>query len=65
MVVGEESCVGERGTRNLTEPQGQDLASMMDAIVERYWKIDCAVFTPNPDRQEHVKQMAADYKAQG
>jgi benzoyl-CoA reductase/2-hydroxyglutaryl-CoA dehydratase subunit BcrC/BadD/HgdB len=23
------------------------------------------VFTPNPERPEHVKQMAADYKAQG
>jgi benzoyl-CoA reductase/2-hydroxyglutaryl-CoA dehydratase subunit BcrC/BadD/HgdB len=65
VVVGEESCVGERGTRNLVEPRGEDLASLMEAIVERYWQIDCAVFTPNPDRPAHVKQMASDYRAQG
>ena len=65
VVVGEESCVGERGTRNLVQPQGDDLDSMMEAIVERYWQIDCAVFTPNPEREEHVKQMAADYGAKG
>ncbi|MBU2467402.1 MAG: 2-hydroxyacyl-CoA dehydratase family protein, partial [Proteobacteria bacterium] len=61
----EESCVGERGTRNLVRPRGDSLESMMEAIVERYWRIDCAVFTPNPERTEHVEQMAADYGAQG
>ena len=65
VVVGEESCVGERGTRNLTDDSGQSLEELMAAIVDRYWKIDCAVFTPNPERPEHVKQMAQDYKAQG
>ncbi|MCF8034725.1 MAG: 2-hydroxyacyl-CoA dehydratase family protein [Desulfarculaceae bacterium] len=65
VVVGEESCVGERGTRNLTEASGETVEELMTAIVDRYWKIDCAVFTPNPERPEHIKQMAADYKAQG
>ncbi|MCB2229047.1 MAG: 2-hydroxyacyl-CoA dehydratase family protein [Desulfarculaceae bacterium] len=65
VVVGEESCVGERGTRNLTDGSGATMEELMAAIVDRYWKIDCAVFTPNPERPEHVKQMAEDYKAQG
>ena len=65
VLVGEESCVGERGTRNLVDDSGQTVEELMAAIVDRYWKIDCAVFTPNPERPEHIKQMAADYKAQG
>ena len=65
VIVGEESCVGERGIRNLTDDSGAALDELMEAIVDRYFKIDCAVFTPNPDRLEHVKQMYADYKGNG
>ncbi len=55
VIVGEESCVGERGTRNLTDDSGETMDELMEAIVDRYFKIDCAVFTPNSDRLEHVK----------
>ena len=65
VIVGEESCVGERGIRNLTDDSGQDMDSLLEAIVDRYFKIDCAIFTPNTDRAEHVAQMARDYKADG
>ncbi len=37
----------------------------MDAIVDRYFEIDCAVFTPNPTRVEHVKEMVEKYNADG
>lgn len=65
IIVGEESCVGERGTRNLVDEGGQTLENMMEAIVDRYFQIDCAIFTPNTSRLDHIKQMAADYKADG
>lgn len=65
VIVGEESCVGERGTRNLTGESGETVEQMMDAIVDRYFQIDCAVFTPNPDRLEHIREMAAEYRADG
>lgn len=65
VMVGEESCVGERGTRNLTDDSGDTLEDLMDAIVDRYFKVDCAIFTPNPDRLEHIVHMAKDYKADG
>ena len=63
VIVGEESCVGERGTRNLTDDAGSTLDQLMDAIVDRYFQVDCAIFTPNPDRLQHVKDMAAAYNA--
>ena len=57
VIVGEESCVGERGTRNLTDASGQTVEAMMDAIVDRYFQVDCAIFTPNPDRLAHIEEM--------
>ncbi|MCA1961683.1 MAG: 2-hydroxyacyl-CoA dehydratase family protein [Desulfomonile sp.] len=65
VIVGEESCVGERGTRNQTDVSGSTLDELMEAIVDRYFKIDCAIFTPNPDRLEHIRQMSRDYRADG
>ena len=65
VVVGEESCVGERGWRNLTSNDGRDVDELLDAIVERYFNIDCAIFTPNTDREEHVKMMRQEYQADG
>jgi benzoyl-CoA reductase/2-hydroxyglutaryl-CoA dehydratase subunit BcrC/BadD/HgdB len=37
----------------------------MEALVERYFAIDCAIFTPNPERLEHVKEIYARGNAQG
>ena len=65
VIVGEESCVGERGTRNLTDNTGTTVDEMMDAIVDRYFQVDCAIFTPNPERLDHIQEMVAKYNAQG
>jgi len=65
VIVGEESCVGERGNRNTTEEEGESLEELMEAVVDRYFGIDCAIFTPNPDRTEHILDMAKRYRADG
>jgi benzoyl-CoA reductase/2-hydroxyglutaryl-CoA dehydratase subunit BcrC/BadD/HgdB len=65
VIVGEESCVGERNTRNLTDESGESVDEMLDAIVERYFKVDCAIFSPNSERLEHIQEMAAAYHADG
>ena len=65
VIVGEESCVGERGTRNLTDDRGSTVDDLMEAIVDRYFKVDCAIFTPNPDRLTHVEEMFHEYHADG
>jgi len=65
VIVGEESCVGERGTRNLTDSTGSTVEELMEAVIDRYFKVDCAIFTPNPDRLGHIVEMAEDYKADG
>lgn len=65
VIVGEESCVGERGTRNLVDGSGHTAEALMDAIVDRYFQIDCAIFTPNTDRMKHIESMATQYKVDG
>ena len=46
VIVGEESCIGTRNSRDLTDESGTTLEAMIDAIADRYMKIDCACFTP-------------------
>jgi benzoyl-CoA reductase/2-hydroxyglutaryl-CoA dehydratase subunit BcrC/BadD/HgdB len=65
VIVGEESCVGERGTRNPTDGSGSTVDDLMEAIVDRHFKVDCAIFTPNPDRLAHIEEMFHEYKADG
>ncbi len=65
VIVGEESCVGERGLRNLVAEDGGTVDQLLEALVDRYFQVDCAIFTPNPDRLAHIRQMAADYRADG
>ena len=65
VIVGEESCVGERGSRGMVDDFAGDVDGMIDAVVERYLEIDCAIFTPNSERVEHIKEMAKEYKADG
>ncbi|MEJ2642616.1 MAG: 2-hydroxyacyl-CoA dehydratase family protein, partial [Desulfosarcinaceae bacterium] len=65
VIVGEESCVGERGVRNLVDDSGESVDALLDAIVARYFQVDCAIFTPNGERLAHVEEMAAATKADG
>ena len=65
VIVGEESCVGERGMRNLVAEDGESIDSMLGALVDRYFQVDCAIFTPNGERLEHIKEMVETYKADG
>lgn len=65
VIVGEELCTGERGVRNLVDDSADTVDGLIEALVDRYFQIDCAVFTPNPERVSHVEQMAKDYSADG
>jgi benzoyl-CoA reductase/2-hydroxyglutaryl-CoA dehydratase subunit BcrC/BadD/HgdB len=65
VIVGEESCIGSRNTRDLVDETGDTVEEMLDALVDRYMKIDCACFTPNPERLEHIVAMARDLKVDG
>ncbi|MBN1760992.1 MAG: 2-hydroxyacyl-CoA dehydratase [Chitinispirillaceae bacterium] len=65
VIVGEESCIGERGSRGLTNTEAITVDGLIDHLVDRYMEIDCAIFTPNGDRLDHIKEMVNEYRADG
>ena len=65
VIVGEESCIGTRNTRDLTDESGTSLEEMLEAIVDRYMKIDCACFTPNTERLNNIVSLANELKVNG
>jgi benzoyl-CoA reductase/2-hydroxyglutaryl-CoA dehydratase subunit BcrC/BadD/HgdB len=65
VIVGEESCVGSRGTRNETIVDAETVSALVEQIVDRYFKIDCAIFTPNNDRRESILKLEESQKADG
>jgi benzoyl-CoA reductase/2-hydroxyglutaryl-CoA dehydratase subunit BcrC/BadD/HgdB len=65
VIVGEESCIGTRNTRDLVDESGATLEELLDAIADRYMKIDCACFTPNAERQQNVMDLAKTLNADG
>ena len=65
VVVGEESCIGTRNTRDLVDESAETLEAMLDALADRYMKIDCACFTPNRERLDHIVEMAKELKVDG
>ena len=60
-----ESCIGTRNTRDLVDETGETVEELLEAIVDRYMRIDCACFTPNTERLENVAGMARELGVSG
>jgi benzoyl-CoA reductase/2-hydroxyglutaryl-CoA dehydratase subunit BcrC/BadD/HgdB len=65
VVVGEESCVGERNFRTLVDRGFSSIDEAIDAIADRYMTINCACFTPNNARLEDIEDMIKNLHADG
>jgi benzoyl-CoA reductase/2-hydroxyglutaryl-CoA dehydratase subunit BcrC/BadD/HgdB len=65
VVVGEECCTGSRYYKDLVPETGETVDQMLDDIADRYFNIQCAIFTPNHGREQDVMQMAKDLNADG
>lgn len=64
-IVADETCTGSRYFENLVDETPKDLSSQINAIADRYLKINCACFTPNKERIEGVITKAKEYKVDG
>ena len=64
-IVVDESCTGLRYYDVLVDENCTDLDSMIEAIADRYFTIDCACFSPNRERMENVVKVARDYNVKG
>ena len=65
VVVGEESCIGERNFRTLLDESFTSPEEALEMIADRYMTIDCACFTPNDERMENIKELTKRLKADG
>lgn len=65
VVVGEESCVGERNFSTLLDEGFSSLEEAFDKIAERYMGINCACFTPNDDRLKDIINLVKKLNANG
>jgi benzoyl-CoA reductase/2-hydroxyglutaryl-CoA dehydratase subunit BcrC/BadD/HgdB len=65
VVVGEESCVGSRNYRELTDENFSTIEEGIEKIASRYLTIDCACFTPNQERLDNIVELKKTLKADG
>ncbi len=65
IIIGEESCIGLRNTRNEVSTSGETVEDLLKNIAERYFKIDCACFTPNNERLENIKKLVNESDIDG
>ncbi len=69
VIVAEESCIGTRNIRDLVDEDAVAKATtideLIDLLVDRYMKIDCACFTPNDERLGNIAALAKESNAQG
>lgn len=64
-VVCEETCTGTRYFENLVTPAGNTQEEQIQALAERYIKINCACFTPNEARIDDIKRLIKEYHVDG
>jgi benzoyl-CoA reductase/2-hydroxyglutaryl-CoA dehydratase subunit BcrC/BadD/HgdB len=64
-IVIDETCTGTRYFENLVDETATDLTGQLNAIADRYMKINCSCFTPNTDRIKDVVNKTKEYKVHG
>jgi benzoyl-CoA reductase/2-hydroxyglutaryl-CoA dehydratase subunit BcrC/BadD/HgdB len=65
VVVVDETCTGLRYYRDLVDESPSDLKAQLNAIADRYMKIDCACFSPNKERIQALPEITRDYNVAG
>lgn len=65
IVVNDESCIGTRYYKDLIDENITDMEKQLEALTDRYMKIDCSCFTPNDERVEQVLKEYKESKADG
>jgi benzoyl-CoA reductase/2-hydroxyglutaryl-CoA dehydratase subunit BcrC/BadD/HgdB len=65
VIAVEEMCTGVKYYRDLADETGETVEELLDAIADRYFNIDCAVFTPNRERVDHIRELVRDWRIDG
>ncbi|WP_201327437.1 double-cubane-cluster-containing anaerobic reductase [Thermotomaculum hydrothermale] len=66
IVINEEACIGHRYFKDNIDLDGvESVEDIIERMLERYMKIDCACFTPNDERIDKIIKMYREKKADG
>jgi len=66
VIINEEACIGHRYYKdNIDIEDANTIDELMDRMLDRYMKIDCACFTPNDERIDKIIEMYKERKADG
>ena len=65
IVVADETCTGSRYFENLVADSAKSLDGLIQAIADRYMKVNCSCFTPNNERIEDVRNKVDMYRIDG
>jgi benzoyl-CoA reductase/2-hydroxyglutaryl-CoA dehydratase subunit BcrC/BadD/HgdB len=65
VIVGEESCIGERNFRDLANESFSTVEEALANMAGRYLSIDCACFTPNDERLGNINTLTDRLRADG
>jgi benzoyl-CoA reductase/2-hydroxyglutaryl-CoA dehydratase subunit BcrC/BadD/HgdB len=63
-IVADESCTGTRYFRDLVPENLKTVDEMVDAIADRYFRIDCPCFSPNTERFDNLRAMIGEFRAE-
>jgi benzoyl-CoA reductase/2-hydroxyglutaryl-CoA dehydratase subunit BcrC/BadD/HgdB len=63
-IVADESCTGSRYYRDLVPEDLETVDEMVEAIADRYFRIDCPCFSPNTERFDNLRAMIGEYRAE-
>jgi benzoyl-CoA reductase/2-hydroxyglutaryl-CoA dehydratase subunit BcrC/BadD/HgdB len=61
LVVCQENCTG---LKPIAEDIPEDAADPVEALADAYWRLPCSVLTPNARRQELLRRLAGEYRAE-
>lgn len=63
-IVADESCTGIRYYRDQIPENLDTVDEMVEAIAERYFKIDCPCFSPNKERFDNISSIIEEFQAE-
>jgi len=62
-IVADESCTGSRYYRDLVPEDLETVDEMVEAIADRYFRIDCPCFSPNRERFDNLRGLIEEFHA--
>ncbi len=66
VIINEEACIGHRYYKDNVDLEGtKTIDDLIERMLEKYMKVDCACFTPNEERIDKIIKMYRDRKADG